>query len=180
MNLVFLYGPPAAGKYTVGKELAELTGYKFFHGHVSNDFVRTLEPEPFHDSWPQLISTIRQAFMVTAAHEGVDLIFTFVYGGNVDKAWVTQLIHDVESAGGTMCFARLHPPQSVIEERIANDERKQMGKISSPENLASFQNGYDLYETIDHPNQIFVDTSVIPPKESALKIFQHFDLAHRN
>jgi len=31
MNLVFLYGPPAAGKYTIGRELASLTGLALFH-----------------------------------------------------------------------------------------------------------------------------------------------------
>ena len=30
MNLIFIYGPPAAGKLTVAKALSEINGYKLF------------------------------------------------------------------------------------------------------------------------------------------------------
>jgi len=33
MHLVMLFGPPAAGKMTVGAEIARPTGYKLFHTH---------------------------------------------------------------------------------------------------------------------------------------------------
>lgn len=39
MRLVLIYGPPAAGKLTVAKGLAHLTGYKFFHNHLTVDVV---------------------------------------------------------------------------------------------------------------------------------------------
>jgi hypothetical protein len=35
MDLVFLYGPPAAGKFTVGRELAAITGFGLFHNHLT-------------------------------------------------------------------------------------------------------------------------------------------------
>lgn len=37
MNLIFIYGPPASGKYTVSQMLSELTGYKLFHNHLTYD-----------------------------------------------------------------------------------------------------------------------------------------------
>jgi tRNA uridine 5-carbamoylmethylation protein Kti12 len=42
MKLVFIYGPPAAGKLTVATELSRLTGFKLFHNHVSIQFVESL------------------------------------------------------------------------------------------------------------------------------------------
>lgn len=44
MKLVILYGPPAVGKLTVGAELAELTGFKLFHNHLTTDMVMSLFP----------------------------------------------------------------------------------------------------------------------------------------
>jgi len=38
MRLVFIYGPPAVGKFTVARELAKRTGYRNFHNRVSIDF----------------------------------------------------------------------------------------------------------------------------------------------
>jgi tRNA A37 N6-isopentenylltransferase MiaA len=33
MELLFIYGPAAVGKLTIGRELAKLTGYRLFHNH---------------------------------------------------------------------------------------------------------------------------------------------------
>ena len=36
-TLVYLDGPPAAGKLTVATALAERTGYRLFHNHLTVD-----------------------------------------------------------------------------------------------------------------------------------------------
>jgi replication-associated recombination protein RarA len=40
--MVVIYGPPAAGKLTVGQALAELTGSRLFHNHVTEHAARAL------------------------------------------------------------------------------------------------------------------------------------------
>jgi len=35
MELVVVFGPPAVGKMTVGREICLLTGFKFFHNHTT-------------------------------------------------------------------------------------------------------------------------------------------------
>lgn len=40
MKLIIIHGPPAAGKLTESRELAERTGYKVFHNHISIDCVK--------------------------------------------------------------------------------------------------------------------------------------------
>ena len=39
MNLVFLHGPAASGKLTVGRELSRRPGYRLFHNHLVVDAV---------------------------------------------------------------------------------------------------------------------------------------------
>ncbi len=34
MKVIFLYGPPAVGKLTIAKVIAEKTGYKLLHNHL--------------------------------------------------------------------------------------------------------------------------------------------------
>ena len=37
MRLLFLHGPPAAGKLTIARELAATTGFRVFHNHATVD-----------------------------------------------------------------------------------------------------------------------------------------------
>ena len=38
-NLVFIFGPSAVGKMTVGQELQKLTGYKLLYNHMVVDLI---------------------------------------------------------------------------------------------------------------------------------------------
>ncbi len=38
-NLIFIFGPPAVGKMTVGQELAKITDYKLFYNHMTIDLI---------------------------------------------------------------------------------------------------------------------------------------------
>ncbi len=52
MKLIFIYGPPAVGKTTVGRELANITGYKFFYNHLTVPAAKAIFPdnhEPYHE-----------------------------------------------------------------------------------------------------------------------------------
>ncbi len=42
MIAVFIHGPAAAGKYTIGSHLSERIGLPFFYNHLTVDLVRTL------------------------------------------------------------------------------------------------------------------------------------------
>lgn len=44
MQLIFLYGPMAAGKLTVARELAARTGFALFHNHLLVDAVAAVFP----------------------------------------------------------------------------------------------------------------------------------------
>jgi shikimate kinase len=44
MKLVFLHGPAASGKLTIGRELAALTGLPLFHNHLVVDAVASVFP----------------------------------------------------------------------------------------------------------------------------------------
>jgi adenylate kinase family enzyme len=45
MHLVFVFGPPAAGKMTVGREICARTGYKLLHNHMTVEPVLDAEGE---------------------------------------------------------------------------------------------------------------------------------------
>lgn len=106
MDLVFIYGPPAAGKLTIGEELARLTGFGLFHNHLSIDFVRPV----FEFRTPaffQLVDKVRLAVFEAAAKEGVSLIFTYVYVHPSDGPFLDRVFETVEGNGGHVCPVQL-------------------------------------------------------------------------
>src|SRR2546430_17363295 len=99
MRLVFIYGPPASGKLTVAAELAELTGFKLFHNHVSIQFVQSVFEFGTKTFW-RLTGKYRLEMVEEAAKEGIDTIFTFVYSKGEDDKFVKHVLQKVRSSGG--------------------------------------------------------------------------------
>src|SRR5688500_4187013 len=76
MRLVFLSGPPACGKLTVGTEVATRTGYALFHNHLVTDALLAV----FRFGSPEFVA-LREKFWIetieAAAQSGRSLVFTF-------------------------------------------------------------------------------------------------------
>ena len=89
MKLIFIYGPPAVGKLTVANKIAERTGYKVFHNHLSIDCVKPVF-EFFSPPFNRLIERIRVETMAEAARENVSLIHTFCYAKGPDDEYIRK------------------------------------------------------------------------------------------
>jgi hypothetical protein len=119
MHLVVLFGPPAVGKMTVGRELCRLTGYRLFHNHM------TIEPflEVFEfgsPSFTRLSSEFRRRVVEEAiASDVTGLVFTFVWGLELeeDRDFVQGYVDLVEGAGGRISFVELAAPLGIRQER---------------------------------------------------------------
>jgi broad-specificity NMP kinase len=103
MRCTFIYGPPGVGKYTVGSALAAYTGRAFFHNHLTVDDARAIFPTET-PAQSALKETMRVAGLEAAAREGVDVIFTFAYSGEVDWPQIAVYRQAVESHGGRIDF----------------------------------------------------------------------------
>ena len=100
MNIVFLYGPPAAGKLTIGTELAGLIDYRLFHNHLTQDLAKDIYPA-FDSVRFDLVHRLRCIVFEYAATRGTNLITTYVHdGGKDDEAFVNDTIQIVQQSGG--------------------------------------------------------------------------------
>lgn len=120
MHLIFIFGPPAVGKMTVGHELAVLTGYKLFHNHLS---IEPLLPifDRRSESFARISGEIRHCVIeeaVTADLTG--LIFTYVWALDDpgEKAHVDGLLAPVINSGARLDFVELFADQ---ETRLARE-----------------------------------------------------------
>lgn len=167
MNLVFIYGPPAAGKLTVAKELAALTGYKLFHNHLTYDFIHGIFGDTNTDDLNHRVRL--EVFKQAVKSDFPGMIFTFVYGYGLDEDFVKSVINIVESAKGHVYFVQLVCDKKTLYKRVIEASRKDFKKINNAPALDEMFNKYDILTTlpskihptlvIDNTNQDAVDVS---------------------
>ncbi len=118
MQLVFIYGPSAAGKLTVARELAKKTGFRVFHNHLVVDILLALfdfGSPPFVDLRESVWLQVR----VRAAQEQLSgLIFTFAPERTVRPEFIATIVTAVENVGANVLFVRLTCPEEEIERRL--------------------------------------------------------------
>lgn len=169
MQLVFLYGPVAAGKLTIGRHLARLTGYALFHNHLVVDAVGAVFP---FGSAPFV--KLRERFwvetFVEAALAGHSLIFTYAPETTVTSDFLPRVISSVEGAGGKVRFVRLTISDEEQERRISNADRAQHGKLVSVEALRELRAMFRAAEQAMPEPVVSVDTGAIPPESAAKMI----------
>ena len=148
MKLIFLYGPPASGKYTIAKALAQKTGYKLFHNHLTVDLAKGVfdyGTEPF---W-NLIHNVRLDIFESAAKENIQgMIFTYVYEKENDDNFIKQVLKKINSNGGEIIFIQIYCEKQELLKRVKEQSRKQFQKVKTEEELLKMLNHGDLLSEI--------------------------------
>jgi predicted kinase len=175
MTLLVLYGPPAAGKLTVAKLIAEKAGFKLFHNHVSIDVANRFF-ERGTEGYINITYGIRRLIFEETAKANLNLIFTFVYAYPHDDEDMRWMIEAIEKHGGEVKFVQLVCPQETLLVRISEPSRHTYRKIVSPEVLLSFLNRADLDTPYGGRESLRIDTSTQSPEVTAEQIIQHFKL----
>ena len=174
MKLIIIHGPPAAGKLTVGAEIARLTGYKLFHNHVSIDCVKTVFDFASPTFW-KVTEYVRVGMIAEAAREGIDLVHTFCYEFGADDEHFRKLISAAEDNGGEVHIVLLVCDDDERRKRIGNESRITIGKLTDPESIGG--KNTNLTSPLPGRETLVIDTTNKSPERSALEILEHFGLS---
>lgn len=171
MKLVFLHGPPAAGKLTIGRELEALTGFRLFHNHLTVDLVSSLflfGSEPFI----RLREQVWLAAFAEALLNDVSLIFTFAPEHTVRERFLQETIDLVAAGGGQVIFVQLICSEAELDRRVAEASRKELGKLSSVEEYRSLR-AAGAFQFPKLPEGLSLDTTNRLPAETAKLISEY-------
>jgi cytidylate kinase len=175
MKLVILYGPPAVGKLTVAKELANKTGFKLFHNHLSVDLVTAIFPYGSDIFW-NLLRKIRTQMIEAAVKENIDVVFTFVFAAGEDEDLIKSYMKIVEQVGSEVYLVQLKTTTDELHKRVESESRKVYKKIASAEGLKKYMKQYNLLSPIPDRDSLIIDNTNLTPKEVADQVIDHFHL----
>jgi hypothetical protein len=117
--LLFVFGPPAVGKMTVGRAIADASDFRLFHNH------HVLEPllDVFDYGTPpfnRLLEEFRLRVLEEAARSGTDLVYTLVWGLDLpeDAAYLRRHLRPFVESGQRIAFVELY---AGLDTRLARN-----------------------------------------------------------
>jgi hypothetical protein len=171
MYFVVIFGPPAVGKMTVGAELAQRTGFKLFHNHMTIEFVLNFFPFG-HPQFGKLVSEFRhRIFEEVAASDLPGLIFTYVWALNdpADKAAIDGYTALFRQQGGGVYFVELEAEQA--ERLTRNSTEFRLAHKPSKRNIARSQHNLvdaDERYTMNSTNDFFYQENYLKINNTAV------------
>jgi hypothetical protein len=172
-RLIFLYGPPAVGKLTVARAIAERGGFRVLHNHVTFDPVAEVLPVGTPVFWAAL-DKVRLELVTAAAAEGIDLVYTFVFAPG-DEPHVDEVANAYESVGGSALFVQLLAPPEELRRRVTDGSRAVHAKIREAAALDDVLRKHDVFASIPGRDSLTIDTEAMSPEEAARRIGEHVD-----
>jgi len=185
-TLLFIVGPPAVGKMTVGDEIARRTGFRLFHNHLSVEPVLRLfdyGTAPFI----RIVDTFRTSVFEEAAGSDLPgLIFTWVWAFDLpsDAATAERYAAPFRDRGSRVLFVELG---ASLEERLRRNETEfRLAEKPSKRDVASSKRrllehegkhrfssdgAYDGRE-----DWLRIDTTQRAVEDVADLVIRHFDL----
>jgi hypothetical protein len=166
VRLVFLHGPVASGKLTIGRLLAERTGYALFHNHLIVDAVGAVFPFG-SEAFVRLRERFWLETMAEAAAARRSLIFTFAPEPTVRPGFADRARAVVEAGGGGVVFVALTLPPAEQERRLVDPGRAAFGKMRSVALLRSLRDAFDASAAAMPAPRLTIDTAVATPEAAA-------------
>lgn len=184
--LVFIVGPPAVGKMTVGHALAERTGLRLFHNHHTIDLVLRYFAYGT-PAFQRLVGEIRRRILEeVAASDLPGLIFTYVWAFDDprDAAAVDHYAEIFRVRGGRVVCAELEASQEERLRRNASTFRlaekpTKRDLEASRERLLEHDARYQLnsHGALDgRADYLRLDITSVEATEAAERILLHFGL----
>lgn len=184
-KFVFIFGPQAVGKMSVGQELAKLTGLKLFHNHMTIDLLEPLFG--FSDEMWRLTHQFRkEIFQSFTQSNHCGMIFTKVWYFDKKEDWddVESICQLMSSNGVSIYFVEL---EAQVEERLKRNKdphrleckpTKRNVEQSEQHLLSTLQSNRlnSFPEEIKRGNYLRIDNTFLSPDEVAKIIKSEFHL----
>jgi broad-specificity NMP kinase len=179
LHIIMLYGLPGVGKYTIGKELATLMQFEFYHNHIVVNEVMKRHSFGSPEFIQERDALWRAHFEQQIAHaeqidQNIGLVFTFSPESTVPQTFVDWL-HETVPKHSRFFTVALRASHDQIEKRLTQSTRQHLCKLTDlPLYLQLKENGTFESPVMPPPHMtILVDD--VAPAEAAAQIINTFN-----
>lgn len=185
-TLLFVIGPPAVGKMTVGAEIARRTGFKLFHNHMTIEPLLRLFP---YDSpqFQRLNSEFRSRILEEAANSDIPgLVFSVVWAFDLpeDAQTIDGYAQLFRERGSRILFLELAATQAVRLQRNGHDSRlaekpSKRDLTWSRQNLLKLDGEHRMNsagEFAGRGDHLLIENSDVTPGEAAARAIEFFGI----
>ncbi len=171
MFVLFLHGPAAAGKHTIGSLLADALQLPLFHNHLTVDLARCLF-EFGSAEFNELRGKVWDESFSLAARANRSFIFTFHPERSVEPSLIAKLAAVVEESGGQVHYIELVCAEDALLERLDTPQRARFGKLRDSR-LYRQLNDSGAFDFPPLPTPLIrVDTGTLEPPQAAQQILE--------
>lgn len=173
MKLIWLHGPPAAGKLTVARHLQQNCGFRLLHNHLVVDLCLAVYDQFGEADFHDFANSMRRTVLAKACELGVDcMTMTYMVCGESDKAAVRKYLDFFQEQAIDVYPVQLRPGNDVLIERVIAEDRQRSSKMSCPARLGSLL-AEKRFLPIAHEKLLVIDNSAIAPAKVADLILGH-------
>jgi chloramphenicol 3-O-phosphotransferase len=186
-DLIVLTGPPASGKAAIGHALATLTGFRFFHNHMTAEAAAAL----FGWATPAYVEAVGEMRMMLlsralALADAPDIIFTYAWAFDdaQDCAFVAGLVKLFGDQGCKVFFVEL---LASTEARMAREgtplrlalkpAKRDVESARALHQVVDAKYQLNSSEAFPHPypqRHLLLDTERQSPEASARLVMSHY------
>ena len=188
-SLVYLIGFPAAGKYTIARELADVMAERDVrmvvvdNHHINNVVFAVIDTDGKKSLPPEVwkhIGEVRAAVLAAirdVAPPEWSYVFTNVLIAGVpgDERAPGELAALAEARGSAFVPVVLRCDTGQLEHRIVTPERKHRMKWVDPVGLRGLVERSKLVDVSAYDNALELDVTTMSPRHAALAIAEHIE-----
>lgn len=176
-QVILLHGPPASGKLTIARHLAEQIESVILHNHLTFNLARKL----FEIGDPRLVNLHRELRLVMLKHALAptvagappvpDVILTLVYAEPDSIESLAEIKKTVEQSGARLAPFYLQCSEQTLLKRVDSADRIKEGKLHTPDRLRALLKQND-YPPLPHPNTRVISNDGLNPETPAAEILR--------
>lgn len=177
--VVFIYGIPATGKLTIGRELSKRTGFTLLHNHLILDIIYNLYGWESIEG-QKMRETMYFALTKSLINQNKNIIYTHVYQPNYvypsgisDTLFIAKIKNIAEKNGYIFFPVQLICDNKELLKRVVTPSRKINSKVNTKKDLMEWLSNEDYTIPLKFPFNITINNTNISPIKAANMIIKN-------